>query len=94
MLRTIKTYNPTIKILKYVVILIIGQSLATKLVISLGYNHNIYIYIYFFLLEVNFNKSTDRLHILLISSILTKFLELKINIYVINKLFKLQIFVV
>ena len=93
MLRTLKTYNPTIKILKYVVILIIEQSLVTKLVISLGYNHNIYIYI-FFLLEVNFNKSTDRLHILLISSILTKFLELKINIYVINKLFKLQIFVV
>ena len=50
MLRTIKTYNPTIKILKYVVILIIGQSLATKLVISLGYNHNIYIYIFFFFL--------------------------------------------
>ena len=47
-LRTLKTYNPTIKILKYVVILIIGQSLATKLVISLGYNLNIYIYIYIY----------------------------------------------
>ena len=34
-LRTLKTYNLTIKILKYVVILIIEQSLDTELVISL-----------------------------------------------------------
>ena len=45
----------------------------------------------FFLLKMNFEKSTIRLYVLLISSILVKFLKKsKINSYVINKLFKLQ----
>ena len=40
------------------------------------------------LLEVNFDKFTIRLHLLFIFSILENFLkELKINSYVINKLF-------
>ena len=48
----------------------IGQSLTTKLVVTLGYN-----LINIFLLKVNFDKSTIRLHLLLIPFILTKFLE-------------------
>ena len=44
-LRTLKTYNPIIKILKYVVILIIGQSLATKLVVVQCYNLTQYLFI-------------------------------------------------
>ena len=66
------------------------QNLTTKLIVVLGYKltQNFY-------LEVNFDKSTIELHFLLISYMLTKFLKkLKINIYIINKLFKLQIFVV
>ena len=46
-----------------------GQSLITKLVVTLGYKLNI------FLLEVNFDKSTIKLHLLLISSMLAKFQE-------------------
>ena len=47
----------------------IGQNLATKLVLALGYKLNI------FLLEVNFDKFTIGLHFLFISSMLAKFLE-------------------
>ena len=39
-------------------------------------------------MELNFEKSAIRLHLLLISSIQ----NFKINSYVINKLFKLQVF--
>ena len=46
-----------------------GQSLITKLVITLGYKLNI------FLLEVNFDKSTIKLYLLLISSMFAKFQE-------------------
>ena len=46
-----------------------GQSLITKLVVTLGYKLNI------FLLEVNFDKFTIKLHLLLISSMLAKFQE-------------------
>ena len=56
----------------------IGQSLDTKLVLALGYKFNI------FLLEVNFDKSTIRLHLLLISLILAKFQENKISIKILN----------
>ena len=87
MLRILKTYKLTLRFLKYVVILIIGQNLATELVVGLGYNLTP-----FFLLEVNFDKFTIRLYLLLISLILAKFLDLKINNYIINKLFKLQNF--
>ena len=44
----------------------LGQNLVTKLVITL---------LNIFLLEVNFNKSTIRLHPLFTSSILAKFIE-------------------
>ena len=48
-----------------------------------------------FLFEVNFDKSIIGLHLFIIFSMLAKFLKkLKINIYVINKLFKLQVFLV
>ena len=47
-----------------------GQSLATKFVVTLNYN-----LINIFLLEVNFDKFTIRLHILFISFTLAKFLE-------------------
>ena len=43
-----------------------GQSLTTKFVVTL---------LNIFLLEVNFDKSTIRLHFLFISSMLAKFLE-------------------
>ena len=49
------------------------QSLATKFVVTLGYNLTQYIYIY--ILEMSFDKSTIRLHLLLISSIFKKLLE-------------------
>ena len=47
-----------------------GQSLATKLILILGYN-----LLNIFLLDLNFNKSIIRLHILLIFLILANFLE-------------------
>ena len=48
-----------------------------------------------FLMEVNFDKSITVLHLLFISSLLANFnRKLKINSYVINKLFKLQVFVI
>ena len=53
-----------VRFLKYVVIFI----LLSK-VVALGNNLNI------FLLEMNFDKSTIGLHLLLISSILAKFLK-------------------
>ena len=56
----------------------IGQNLATKLVLALGYKLNI------FLLEVNFDKFTIGLHLLLISLILAKFQENKISIKSLN----------
>ena len=43
---------------------------------------------------MNFDKYTIRLHFIIISFILAKFQELKINSYIINKLFKLQVFIV
>ena len=46
------------------------QSLATKFVVVLGYNLTQYL-----LLEINFNKSTIRLHLFLIPFMLAKFLE-------------------
>ena len=56
----------------------IVQNLATKLVLVLGYKLNI------FLLEVNFDKSTIRLLLLLISLMLAKFQENKISIKFLN----------
>ena len=53
----------------------VGQNLVTKLVTIL---FNI------FLLEVDFDKSTIRLHLVLISSILTKFLENKRSIVMLS----------
>ena len=48
-----------------------------------------------FLLDMNFDKFIIELYILFISLVLAKFLKkLKINNYVINKLFKLQVFVI
>ena len=48
-----------------------------------------------FLLEVNFDKSTIRLHFFFyILRVYKIFRKLKINSFVINKLFKLQAFVV
>ena len=47
-----------------------------------------------FLMEVNFNKFIVRLHILIISSTLKKKKKLKINSYVINQIFKFQVFIV
>ena len=47
-----------------------------------------------FLMDVNFNKFIVRLHILIISSILKKKKKLKINSYVINQIFKFQVFIV
>ena len=50
---------------------------------------------YIFLLNVNFENLIIGLYILIIFSILTKFQEdKKINSYVINDMFKIQIFVV
>ena len=46
-----------------------------------------------FLLDVNFDKSTIELHLIFISSILAKFSKSKINSYVINQMFKFQVFV-
>ena len=46
-----------------------------------------------FLMDVNFNKFIVRLHILIISSRLKK-KKLKINSYVINQIFKFQVFIV
>ena len=45
-----------------------GQNLVTKLVVILDYNPNI------FLLKMDFDKSTIGLYLLLISSMLAKFL--------------------
>ena len=53
----------------------VGQNLVTKLITIL---FNI------FLLEVDFDKSTIRLHLVLISSILTKFLENKRSIVMLS----------
>ena len=53
----------------------VGQNLVTKLVTIL---FNI------FLLEVDFDKSTIRLHLVLISSIFTKFLENKRSIVMLS----------
>ena len=53
----------------------VGQNSVTKLVTIL---FNI------FLLEVDFDKSTIRLHLVLISSILTKFLENKRSIVMLS----------
>ena len=50
---------------------IIGQNLATRLVVVLYYTTILNI----FLLEMNFDKSTIGLHILFIFSMLTKFIE-------------------
>ena len=47
-----------------------------------------------FLMDVNFNKFIVRLHILIISSRLKKKKKLKINSYVINQIFKFQVFIV
>ena len=48
-----------------------------------------------FLLDMNFDKFIIGLYILFISLVLAKFLKkLKINNYVINKLFKLQVFII
>ena len=47
-----------------------GQSLATKFVVALGYT-----LLGIFLLEMNFDKSTTGLYLLLISLMLAKFLE-------------------
>ena len=47
-----------------------GQNLITKLVVTLSYNITKYLFI-----GNNFDKSTIELHLLLISSMLTKFLE-------------------
>ena len=47
-----------------------GQSFSTNLVVALDYNFTQY-----FLLDVNFDKSTIRLYFLLIFSILAKFPE-------------------
>ena len=46
------------------------QCLAIKLIVTFDYNFTQY-----FLLEVNFNKFTIELHLLLISFILAEFLE-------------------
>ena len=56
----------------------IGQSLNPKLVLALGYKVNI------FLLEMNFDKSTIGLQLLLISLMLAKFQENKISIKFLN----------
>ena len=56
----------------------IGQSLATKLILAFGYKLNI------FLLEMNFDKSTIGLQLLLISLMLAKFQENKISIKFLN----------
>ena len=56
----------------------IGQSLVTKLVLALSYKLNI------FLLEVNFDKSTIKLHLLFIFLMLAKFQENKILIKFLN----------
>ena len=53
----------------------VGQNLVTKLITIL---FNI------FLLEVDFDKSTIRLHLVLISSILAKFLENKRSIVMLS----------
>ena len=42
---------------------------------KIGYNLILQPYLIYFLLEVNFDKSIGELHFLLISSMLTKFLE-------------------
>ena len=47
-----------------------GQSLVTKFVVALGYT-----LLNIFLLEMNFDKSTIGLYLLLISLMLAKFLE-------------------
>ena len=47
-----------------------GQNLITKLVVTLSYNLTKYLFI-----GNNSDKSTIELHLLLISSMLTKFLE-------------------
>ena len=50
-----------------------GQSLATKLIVAFGYKIDCSLNI--FLLEMNFDKSTIGLHLLLISSMFAKFQE-------------------
>ena len=68
----------------------IEKILVTKLVVNLGDNLTQYVLknkkkktkttlLNIFLFEVNFNKSTIILHLLLISSILVKFLENQIS---------------
>ena len=66
MVITITSHQPVRYMRK---LLNMGQNLITKLVVTLDYKLNI------FLLEVNFDKSTIKLHLLLISSILAKFQE-------------------
>ena len=63
----------------------------TKFYYKLGYNLKATTSPNIFLLDINFEKSTIKLHFLLIFFILIKIL--KINSYAINQLFKLQIFV-
>ena len=63
----------------------------TKFYYKLGYNLKATTSLNIFLLYINFEKSTIKLHFLLIFFILIKIL--KINSYAINQLFKLQIFV-
>ena len=65
----------------------IEQSLVTKLVVTLGNNLTQYVLkkknlLNIFLLEMNFNKSNIRLHLLLISSIFAKFLKNQISIVI------------
>ena len=51
--------------------IVLGQNLATKLIVALNYTTLLNI----FLLKVNFDKSIIGLYLFLISSILAKFLE-------------------
>ena len=62
-------------------------TICTKFNYKIDYNLKATILFNIFLLEVNFDKSTIRLHIFLI------FGNLNINSYVVNKLFKLLVFV-
>ena len=71
--------------------LIIRPMVRTKFYYKLGYNLKATTSPNIFLLDINFEKSTIKLHFLLIFFILIKIL--KINSYAINQLFKLQIFV-
>ena len=78
-----KIYQCTWEYTNYLLPLINEQSLATKLVVAEGYNHTI-LFLKFFLFEAHL----DYIFFYILHAC-KNFKKLKINSYIINKLFKL-----